>query len=152
MAETMVCLARNIRAVALAADSAIRRSGRKPIILEACGSSLQKIFATAIVGSKQHSDPAFRRARFSPADLSYCIPNSPLAHKHYMQIFWVARKIFVPEVYLFVQILMQLRVVLLAVIKSTLSYFCPTLSSFTGPKTNHPSLGRWDWILGHRSL
>lgn len=54
----MICLAKNLRSVALAADTIIRKLGKKPVVLEACGSSLQKIFATAIGGSKlEHSAP-----------------------------------------------------------------------------------------------
>ena len=149
MAETMVCLARNIRAVALAADSAIRRSGRKPIILEACGSSLQKIFATAIVGSKQHSDPCFSLLLIFhnayPILLLFSSNTVKLFGSQAVFFFLLYQKFIL-------SLLMQLRVLLPAVVKSSLSVFFSTLSSFTGPEARHPSHARRDWILGHQSL
>lgn len=45
-------LAKNMRAVALAANAEARKSGRKSGALENCGSSLQRVFATAIGGSE----------------------------------------------------------------------------------------------------
>lgn len=45
-------LAHNMRAVALAADTEVRSSGRKATMLENCGGSLQRVFASAIGGSE----------------------------------------------------------------------------------------------------
>jgi hypothetical protein len=45
-------LAKNMRATALAADAENRRLGKKAAALENCGGSLQRVFASAIGGSK----------------------------------------------------------------------------------------------------
>ena len=45
-------LGKNMRAVALAANAGAKKAGRKSGALENCGGSLQRIFATAIGGSR----------------------------------------------------------------------------------------------------
>lgn len=51
-------LAHNIRAVALAADAESRKAGRKTSTLENCGSSLQRVFASAITGNNMRKKVA----------------------------------------------------------------------------------------------